>query len=442
MTISSVLFLIAFAGAVWWFTRNVRRIRRNILLGRDEQINDRKAERWATMARVALGQSKMVVRPVAGTLHILVYAGFVIINIEVLEIIIDGIFGTHRVFSFLGGLYGFLIGSFEVLALLTWLACAIFLIRRFILRIPRFWSREMTEWPRTDAGLILAFEILLMSAFLLMNAADHTLQGMGAEHYVKAGAFPVSAVLASWLGMAGMEPATLMGIERFCWWFHIIGILGFLNYLPYSKHFHIILAFPNVWYSKLKPKTEMDNMPRITAEVKSMMDPSIPPPAPPAEPANGFPPEHFGAKDVFDLSWKSLMDAYTCTECGRCTSVCPANITGKLLSPRKVVMDTRDRLEEVGKVLDKNNGKWVDDGKDLFSRITDEELWACTTCNACTQACPVNIDPVRIILDMRRFLVMEESKPRQELNAMFTTIENNGAAWAYGPDKRMDWVKE
>ncbi|HMN06541.1 MAG TPA: (Fe-S)-binding protein [Flavobacteriales bacterium] len=442
MSIGAIIFIVALAAATWWFTRNVMRIRRNILLGRDEVINDRKPERWATMARVALGQSKMVVRPVAGILHIIVYVGFVIINIEVLEIIIDGIFGTHRVLSFLGGGYDFLIGSFEVLAILTWLACAIFLARRFILRIPRFWSKEMTEWPRTDAGLILTFEILLMSAFLLMNAADHTLQGMGYGHYVQAGAFPVSASVAALFGFANMEPSTLVFIERFCWWFHIIGILGFLNYLPYSKHFHILLAFPNVWYSKLKPKTEMDNMPRITAEVKSMMDTSLPPPEPPAQPANGLPPEHFGAKDVFDLSWKSLMDAYTCTECGRCTSVCPANMTGKLLSPRKIVMNTRDRAEEVGKVLDKNNGQWVDDGRDLFSWITDEELWACTTCNACTQACPVNIDPVHIILDMRRYLVMEESKPRQELNAMFTTIENNGAAWAYGPDKRLDWVKE
>lgn len=441
MSIGAIIFLLVFAAAVWWFTRNVRRIRRNILLGKDVDRTDRPGERWALMAKVALGQSKMVVRPVAGLLHIVVYAGFVIINIEVLEIIIDGIFGTHRVFSFLGGFYGFLIGSFEVLALLTWLACAIFLIRRFALRIKRFWSREMTAWPRTDAGLILTFEILLMSAFLLMNAADHTLQGMGAEHYTKAGAFPVSSLLAGWLGFPGMAAGTLVGIERFCWWFHIIGILAFLNYLPYSKHFHILLAFPNVWYSKLQPKTEMANMPRVAAEVKSMLDPSIPPPPPPAEPDPGMPPEHFGAKDVFDLTWKSLMDAYTCTECGRCTSVCPANLTGKLLSPRKIIMDTRDRLEEVGHVIDAK-GKWEDDGKDLFSRITEEELWACTTCNACTQACPVNIDPVEIILDLRRFLVMEQSKPSPSLNAMFTTIENNGAAWAFGPDKRMEWSEE
>ncbi len=441
MSIGAVIFLVLFAAAAVWFTWNVKRIRRNILLGRDIDRTDRKGERWSLMARVALGQSKMVARPIAGMLHIVVYAGFVIINIEVLEIIIDGIFGTHRVFSFLGGLYGVLIGSFEVLALLTWVGCAIFLIRRFVLRLKRFWAREMTVWPRTDAALILAFEILLMTAFLLMNAADHTLQGMGVDHYVKAGAFPISAGLAQLFNFGDMSPATLISIERFSWWFHIIGILGFLNYLPYSKHFHILLAFPNVWYSKLEPKTEMSNMPRVIGEVKSMMDPSVPPPAAPAEPTNGMPAEHFGAKDIFDLTWKSLMDSYTCTECGRCTSVCPANMTGKLLSPRKVVMDTRDRLEEVGKVIDAK-GKWEDDGKDLFSRITEEELWACTTCNACTQACPVNIDPVEIILDMRRFLVMEESKARPSLNAMFTTIENNGAAWAFGPDQRMKWTEE
>lgn len=440
MSIASIVFLLAFVAAAWWFTWNVKRIRRNILLGREVDRTDRPSERWALMTKVALGQSKMVVKPIAGMLHIVVYAGFVIINIEVLEIVIDGIFGTHRVLSFMGGFYNFLIGSFEILAVLTWLGCAIFLARRFVLRIKRFWMREMTAWPRTDAALILAFEILLMSAFLLMNAADHTLQGMGVEHYVMAGSFPASAYIAQLFHFSDLAPATLIGIERFSWWFHIIGILGFLNYLPYSKHFHILLAFPNVWYSKLAPKTEMSDMPRVTAEVKSMLDPSIAPPTPPVEPTNGMPPEHFGAKDVFDLTWKALMDAYTCTECGRCTSVCPANITGKLLSPRKVMMDTRDRLEEVGKVIDAK-GKWEDDGKSLFSRITEEELWACTTCNACTQACPVNIDPVEIILDMRRFLVMEESKARPALNAMFTTIENNGAAWAFGPDQRMKWTE-
>jgi len=442
--ISSIVFIALFVAAVVLFSINARRIRRNILLGRDEDRTDRPAERWATMARVALGQSKMVVRPVAGILHILVYAGFVIINIEMLEIIIDGIFGTHRVFSFLGGFYDFLIASFEWLALGVWVSCAIFLVRRNIIRLKRFAMKELDGWPRTDANLILFTEIALMTAFLVMNAADHTLQGMGAAHYVQAGAFPVSGWLAGLLGFSTMDAGTLVLIERSAWWFHIIGVLAFLNYLVVSKHLHIVLAFPNTWYSKLRPRTEIQNMPRITGEVMSMIDPSVPPPDPaPARTVAGVEvPERFGAKDVFDLSWKSLLDAYSCTECGRCTSECPANITGKLLSPRKIMMDTRDRLEEVGRNIDANKGVFVDDGRDLHTRITDEELWACTTCNACTQACPVNIDPVHIIMEMRRYLVMEQSSTRPALTSMFNNVENNGAPWAFGPDRRMEWTQE
>jgi len=441
MDVASIIFIVLLAGASGLFARNAAKLARNIKLGRDEAIDDRKAERWEVMTRVALGQSKMVVRPVAGLLHIIVYAGFVIINIEVLEIIIDGIFGTHRVLSFMGGFYDFLIGSFEWLALGVWVACVIFLIRRNTIKLKRFVMKELDGWPKTDANLILFTEIALMSAFLLMNAADVTLQNMGAEHYVKAGAFPISASIASLASFSSLSSATLILIERICWWFHIIGILAFLNYLPISKHLHILLAFPNVWYSKLKPKTEMANMERVTGEVKSMLDPSVAPPkpAPPRSVAGHDVPERFGAKDVFDLSWKGLMDAYSCTECGRCTSECPANLTGKLLSPRKIMMDTRDRLEEVGKVIDVK-GKWEDDGKSLHSRISEEELWACTTCNACTQACPVNIDPVNIIMEMRRYLVMEESRTRPALTAMFNNVENNGAPWAFGPDKRMDWA--
>ncbi|MEO8588192.1 MAG: (Fe-S)-binding protein [Flavobacteriales bacterium] len=439
MTISSIVFVLLMIAAVGLFTRNVRRVVRNIRLGRDEQRNDRKAERWALMTRVALGQSKMVVRPIAGILHIVVYAGFVIINIEVLEIIIDGLFGTHRVFSFLGPFYDFLIGSFEWLALGVLLACAIFLIRREVLRLKRFWMKEITAWPRSDASIILTTEILLMTAFLTLDATDLTLQGRGVEHYVAAGAFPVSSVIAPLF--SGLSDGGLEMLERSCWWFHIIGILAFLNYLPYSKHFHIILAFPNVWYSSLKPKTELQNMERVTGEVKSMLDPSVAPPSPhPRMVAGVEMPERFGAKDVFDLSWKSLMDAYSCTECGRCTSECPANLTGKLLSPRKIMMDTRDRLEEVGKVIDAK-GKWEDDGKGLGSYITDEELWACTTCNACTQACPVNIDPVGIITEMRRYLVMEESRSRPALTTMFTNVENNGAPWAFAQSERLKWTE-
>ncbi|HEX2616781.1 MAG TPA: 4Fe-4S dicluster domain-containing protein [Flavobacteriales bacterium] len=440
--IASIVFVLLLAAATGWFARNVIKVRRNINLGRPEDRTDNPGERWGIMARVALGQSKMVTRPIAGFLHIIVYAGFVIINIEVLEIIIDGIFGTHRVFSFLGPFYGFLIGSFEWLALGVWVACAIFLVRRYLMKMKRFLMKELDGWPRTDATLILCTEIALMTAFLTMNAADITLQGKGVEHYVQAGAFPVSGAVAALFNFRTFEPSNLVLIERICWWFHIIGILAFLNYLPYSKHFHIVLAFPNTWFSSLRPKTEIKNMERVTGEVKSMLDPSVPPPAAATSHtvAGAEMPERFGAKDVFDLTWKNLMDAYSCTECGRCTSECPANITGKLLSPRKIMMDTRDRLEEVGKVIDAK-GKWEDDGKSLHSRISEEELWACTTCNACTQACPVNIDPVGIIIDMRRYLVMEESRTRPALTGMFNNVENNGAPWAFAQSERMKWTE-
>lgn len=437
--IAQALFAVLLGAAVWLFVRNIGRVRRNILLGRDVAINDRKGERWALMARVALGQSKMVVRPVAGILHVIVYAGFVIINIEVLEILIDGLFGTHRVLGFLGGLYAFLIGSFEWLALGVWVACAIFLVRRNIIRLKRFVMKELDGWPKTDANLILFTEIALMTAFLLMNAADGSLMAMGEGHAISAAAFPVSGAVARLFDLSTLQPTTLQLIERGCWWFHIIGILAFLNYLVVSKHLHILLAFPNVWYSSLEPKTELRNMERITGEVKSMLDPSVQPPVPAVRTVAGVEmQERFGAKDVFDLSWKQLMDAMTCTECGRCTSQCPANLTGKLLSPRKIMMDTRDRLEEVGRAIDAK-GKWEDDTKSLHGRISEEELWACTTCNACTQACPVNIDPVGIIMDMRRYLVMEESRTRPSLATMLTNVENNGAPWQMAQADRLKW---
>ncbi|HCQ30292.1 MAG TPA: Fe-S oxidoreductase, partial [Flavobacteriales bacterium] len=339
MGISNIIFILIFAAAVLLFAKHVKFIVLNIKLGKDIDRSDRKDERLKLMIKVALGQSKMVKRPIAGILHIIVYVGFVIINLEVLEIIIDGIFGTHRVFSFLGPVYNGLIGSFEVLAILVALACLIFLIRRNILKIPRFHKPEMKGWPYTDANLILIFEILLMSAFLLMDAADYNLQQRGVDHYVKAGAYPVSVFLAPLL--SGMSDSALIMFERGMWWFHIVGILGFLNYLPYSKHFHIILAFPNVYYSKLDPKGKLDNLESVKKEVELMMDPNADPFAAPAEPQGE--PERFGAKDVFDLNWVQLMNAYSCTECGRCTSACPANITGKKLSPRKIMMDTRDR---------------------------------------------------------------------------------------------------
>ena len=434
--ISNIIFSLILGAGIYLFAKKCGEIRRNILLGRDEDRTDRAAERWKLMALVAIGQSKMVRRPTAAFFHILIYVGFIIINIEVLEIMIDGIFGTHRILSFMGTFYNFLIGSFEWLAIGVLAACFVFLARRNILKLKRFWMPEMTSFPRTDANLILITEILLMSAFLTLNGADYVLQNRGFEHYIKAGAFPISSLMSGLF--INLSSEKVMMIERTAWWFHIIGILAFLNYVPYSKHFHILLAFPNVWYSKLQPKGEFTNMQSVTNEVKLMLDPSA---AIPAADHNAAP-QKFGARDVRDLTWKQLMDAYSCTECGRCTSACPANITGKLLSPRKIMMDTRDRLEEVGKNINKH-GKDHDDGKALLNDyILPEELWACTTCNACVDACPVNIDPLSIIVDMRRYLVMEQSTAPTELNGMFTKIENNGAPWQFSPADRLKWIED
>ncbi len=436
--ISSIVFIVLLIAASLLFAKNVKTIVRNIKLGRDLNRSDRKNERFSLMARVALGQSKMVVRPVAGLLHIVVYLGFIIINIEVLEIVLDGITGKHRLFAPLGSVYYGLISTFEYLALGVLVACVIFLIRRNVLRLKRFHNAEMTSWPKSDANLILITEIMLMGAFLLMNAADAQLQSLGAEHYTKVGAFPISSVFMKM--MTGMSVGSLVMLERGLWWFHIIGIFAFLNYLPYSKHFHILLAFPNVFYSKLTPKGKLDNMEAVKKEVELMFDPSADPYAAPPEPQGE--PQRFGAKDVTDLTWKQLMDSYTCTECGRCTDVCPANGTGKKLSPRKIMMDTRDRLEEVGKGIDKN-GKDFNDGKSLLrDYITEEELLACTSCNACTEACPVNNDPLSVIVDLRRYLIMEESKAPAEWTGIFTNIENNGAPWQFAQADRLNWKNE
>lgn len=429
--ISQILFIAIIIAAVVLFSINVKKVIRNIRLGRDADRSDQPSKRLMTMLKVAFGQSKMVVRPIPAALHFVVYAGFVIINIEVLEIMIDGIFGTHRIFGGLGTLYNFLIGSFEILALGVWLACVIFLIRRNLLKLKRFMAAELEGWPKSDANYILFTEILLMTAFLLMNAADAKLQTLGISHYTAAGSFPVSQFL---IPLLPDQPSALIALERSCWWFHIIGILGFLNYLPYSKHFHILFAFPNTYYSNLEPKGEFTNMESVTNEVKAMLDPSFVP----AEAAAG----RFGAKDVNDLTWVNLMNAYTCTECGRCTSVCPANITGKLLSPRKIMMDTRDRMEEVGKSLDQK-GPGLEDGKSLIDNyITREEIWACTSCNACVEACPINIDPLAIITELRRYAVMEESQAPSSINTMLGNIENNGAPWKYSPADRFNWAKE
>ncbi|NNK71466.1 MAG: (Fe-S)-binding protein [Flavobacteriaceae bacterium] len=427
------IFALILAYGIWFFARNIIRLKKIIAIGRDVDLSDNKGERWKNMAMIALGQSKMVARPLSGMLHIIVYIGFIIINIEVLEIIIDGIAGTHRIFSGIGPLYGVLIGVFEVFAILVFAAVIIFWTRRNISRIKRFWSPEMTKWPRNDANNILYFEMILMGLFLVMNATDTPFQEMNSGNWI-------SQYIAPWF--SSIDEGTLHYIERTAWWLHIIGILGFLNYLYYSKHLHILLAFPNTYYGSLQPKGQLDNLESVTNEVKLMMDPNADPFAAPADDQEAEPGK-FGASDVQDLNWLQLMNAYTCTECGRCTSECPANQTGKKLSPRKIMMDTRDRLEEVGKAMLANNGEIVDDGKQLLDdHISREELWACTSCNACVEACPVSINPLSIIMDMRRYLVMEQSAAPSELNNMMTNIENNGAPWPYNQMDRLNWVKE
>jgi len=437
MEISNVIFLVVFLVTFGFFIRNLNRIITNIKLGRDINRSDRPTVRWKNMFRVAMGQSKMTRRPVAGVLHIIVYLGFLIINIEVIEIVVDGIFGSHRFLSTVLpiGLYNFLIGSFEILAILVLVACIIFLIRRNVVRIKRFWSKEMTAWPRTDANLILVFEILLMTAFLLMNATDSILLSRGDSHYTVAFSTPISQYFQ--FLFSGLETSTLVLIERFTWWFHIVGILGFMNYVLISKHLHIFFAFPSTYFANLNPLGQFTNLESVTNEVKLMMDPNADPYA--APPTDAPAPESFGAKDATDLNWVQLLNAYSCTECGRCTDNCPANHTGKLLSPRKVMMDTRDRITEIAV----NKRKGEEDTKALLGDyITAEELWACTSCNACTDACPIELDPLSIIMDMRRYLVMEQSAAPTELNMMFTNVENNGAPWQFSAADRLNWKDE
>ncbi|MEN8767337.1 MAG: (Fe-S)-binding protein [Polaribacter sp.] len=434
--ISNVLFGVLLITGIGYFVNNIQKLVRNIKLGKSINRNDNKLQRFKNMAMIALGQSKMVKRPFSGFLHIIVYVGFVIINIEVLEIVVDGLLGTHRVFQpYLGdAFYGFLIGVFEVLAALVFIAVVFFWLRRNLANIKRFLSKEMTGWPKRDGNLILYFEMVLMSLFIIMNATDTAFQEAGVGNIISQFVAPIFEVYT---------PETIHAIERTAWWIHIIGILVFLNYLFYSKHLHILLAFPNTYFGSLKPKGQFSNSEAVLKEVQMMMDPSVDPYALPEEGAEEEVPAKFGASDVADLSWVQLLNAYTCTECGRCTSACPANLTGKELSPRSIMMKTRDRLEEVGRNIDANKGTFKDDGKQLLNDyIRPEELWACTSCNACVEECPVSIDPLSIIMEMRNYLVMEQSAAPQELNMMMSNIENNGAPWQYNQQDRLNWADE
>ena len=435
--VPNIAFAVLFFGLVGLFVRNVRRIIRNIKLGKTANRSDQSKKRWLHMMRIALGQSKMVRKPISGALHVIVYVGFVVINIELLEIIIDGFLGTHRIFaSYLGTFYNALIYSFEIFAALVLVSVFFFWTRRNIIRIKRFWKPEMKGWPKWDADIILYAEVVLMGLFLTMNASDYWLQTVAQDkHYVMAGSFPVSQFLLPLFD--GMTAQQVIVIERTTWWLHISGILLFLNYLYYSKHLHIILAFPNTYFAKLSPQGKLSNMDTVTNEVKLMLDPNADPYTAPVADAE---PSTFGAADVTDLNWVQLMNAYSCTECGRCTAECPANQTGKILSPRKIMMDTRDRLAEIGFSLNKREEP--NQNILLDNYISREELWACTSCNACVEACPIAIDPLSIIMEMRRYLVMEQSAAPNELNVMMTNVENNGAPWPFNQQDRIAWREE
>ncbi len=433
--VQQLMFFVILAITIFVVVLRVSQIRKNILLGKSFNRSDRSSERWKMVLLIAFGQKKMFDRPVVGLLHLAVYGGFLLINVEMLEIVLDGLLGTHRLFApFLGGLYFWLISFFELLALSVVFACAVFLLRRNLFKIKRFWSAEMTEFPRTDANVILITEIVLMTCLYTMNATDSVLQMRGDEHYPAVGRFLVSGLFVPLFSQ--METGTVFFIERIAWWVHIVGILGFAVYVTFSKHLHIALAFPTVFYSNLQAKGKFANMEVVTQEVKlamGLMQESE---------AKDFGIEQFGAKDVKDLTWKNLLDAYSCTECGRCTSVCPANQTGKKLSPRKVMMDTRDRLEEMGEMIN-TYGKEYDDGKSLYGDyITKEEILACTTCNACAEVCPINIDPLNIIVQIRNHIAMDESGTPAQWNSMFANIENNAAPWAFSPSDRFNWAEE
>lgn len=439
--LSSVLFCLLFgAGSIFFFI-NAKKIRRNILLGKNVTITDNKAERWKTMLLVAFGQKKMFSKPLPAILHFVLYAAFIITQIELLEIIIDGVTGNHRFFRpYLGGFYTFMISLIEILSVLAFIATLAFLSRRNLLKVPRLVMNELNGWPKLDANLILLAEITLIIFIFMMNGADEVLYQRGVSHAINTGDNTFGFSISQYLGPAlysGMPDGGLHVIERIGWWGHLLMVLGFLCYLPFSKHLHIVLAFPNTFYSNLSKKGKLSTLDSVTDVVAPNFDPSYQPKTDPNNPGR------FGVKDVQDLTWKNLLDAYSCTECGRCTSSCPQNQTGKKLSPRKIMMDTRDRLVEVGKNIDANKGVFVDDGKSLLGDyISTEEIWACNTCNACVEACPVNINPLEIIVEMRRYLVMEQSQNPSELTNMFSNLENNGAPWQFSPADRANWINE
>ncbi len=428
-----ILFVLLIAAATWLFVRKVSFIKRNINMGRDEDFSPAPG-RWRNVLLMAFGQKRMFDKPVVALLHFVVYAGFIIINIEILEIVLDGIFGTHRLFApTLGSFYSFIVNFFEILAFLVLVSVIIFLLRRTLFPVARLNTRELAGgWPRKDGRYILVWEIVLMTLFLTMNAADKALQIRGYGHYAEV---PTNFWISGFITpvFQNFDTSTLLGIERTAWWLHITGIFFFLNYLPYSKHLHIVLAFPNTYYARLKPQGKMVNMPEIQREVLYAMQPETAP----ADASTEH--KRFGAKDVNDLSWKNLMDAYTCTECGRCTEACPASQTGKKLSPRKIMMDTRGRMEEVGAARDKGVATTEDSKSLLHDYITTEELFACTSCQACVQACPVLIDPLHIINQMKRYLALEESNQPGEWNGMYSNVENNFAPWKFSPEDRDAW---
>jgi len=451
--IQQIIFSVVTISALAYAFRQFSRIRRNILLGKDEKINDNTGQRWNNVFLIAFGQKKMFKSWIPATFHFFIYFAFLLTQIELIEIFIDGFFGIHRFFApYLGWFYTFLISFIEILSVLAFVATFVFLARRNLLKVPRFHMAEMTRWPKLDGNLILIGELILLIGVFSMNGADVVLQQLDPQHYQETGTLAISSFLGPAI-FGGLNEGVLVIVERFGWWLHILVVFAFLNYLPHSKHLHILLAFPNTYYAKLTPKGEMENMLEVMNEVKSMM--GLTEESDDAMMEEELP--EFGANDVFALSWKNILDAYTCTECGRCTSVCPANLTGKKLSPRKIMMDIRDRSEEIGRNLDNNDQQFIkeglqresaklakenyDDGKSLFDYISPEELHACTTCNACVEACPVLINPLDPILKMRRYEILTQSAGPSDWLPMFTSIENSGSVWQV-PDERVKWAKD